>query len=71
MIFVPLCTPLNRNHAGDPNGQLTFVSNQGKSVIDYCIVSADLISRLNMNFEVESRVESSHMLLQFDINSQV
>ena len=42
------CTPLNGNHAG----QFTFVSNQANSVVDYCIVSADFISKPNINFEV-------------------
>ena len=64
-----LCTPLNGNHTGDENGQFTFVSNQGSSVIDYFIVSVDLISKLNMNFVVGDRVESSHMPLQLNINS--
>ena len=63
------CTPLNGNHTGDENGQFTFVSNQGNSVIDYFIVSVDLISKLNMNFVVGDRVESSHMPLQLNINS--
>ena len=63
------CTPLNGNHTGDENGQFTFVSNQGNSVIDYFIVSVDLISKLNMNFVVRDHVESSHMPLQLNINS--
>ena len=63
------CTPLNGNHTGDENGQFTFVSNQGNSVIDYFIVSVDLISKLNMNFVVGDRVESSHMPLQLNFNS--
>ena len=63
------CTPLNRNHTGDENDQFTFVSNQGNSVIDYFIVSVDLISKLNMNFVVGDRVKSSHMPLQLNINS--
>ena len=58
------CTPLSGNHTGDENGQFTFASNQGNSVIDYFIVSVDLISKLNMNFVVGDRVESSHMPLQ-------
>ena len=63
------CSLLNGNHTGDENGQFTFVSNQGNSVIDYFIVSVDLISKLNMNFVVGDRVESSHMPLQLNINS--
>ena len=73
-ILIDFCTtfhstPLNGNHTGDQNGQFTFVSNQGNSVIDYFIVSVDLISKLNMNFVAGDRVESSHMPLQLNINS--
>ena len=49
--------------------KFTSVSNQGNSVIDYFIVSVDLISKLSMNFVVGDRVESSHMPLQLNINS--
>ena len=63
------CIPLNGNHTGDQNGQFTFVSNQGNSVVDYFIVSVDLISKLNMNFVVGDRVESSHTPLQLNKNS--
>ena len=70
--FVPLLhlTSLNGSHAGDQNSRFTFVSNKGNSVNDYCIFVVDLISKLNINFEVGARVESSHMPLQFNINSQ-
>ena len=63
------CTPLSGNHTGDKNGRFTFVSNQGNSVIYYFIVSIDLISKLNMNFVVRDRVESSHIPLKLNINS--
>ena len=35
------CLPLDGNTAGDPDGQYTFVSEQGNSVIDYALVSLD------------------------------
>ena len=37
------CTPLNGSHSGDHDGQFTFVSHQGNSVIDYVLVSIDFI----------------------------
>ena len=61
------CTPLNGNHSDDLDGQFTFVSNQGNSVIDYVVVSTDFIDKTCMHFEIGSRVESSHMLLHLSI----
>ena len=37
------CIPLNRNHSGDVDGCFTFISEQGNSVIDYCVVSSDFV----------------------------
>ena len=61
------CTPLNGNHSGDRDGQFTFVSHQGNSVIDYVLVSIDFIYKTSMHFEIGSRVESSHMPLHLSI----
>ena len=61
------CTPLNGNHSGDHDGQFTFVSHQGNSVIDYVLVSIDFIYKTSMHFEIGSRVESSHMPLHLNI----
>ena len=55
------CTPLNGTHQGDTEGQFTFVSDQGNSVLDYCIVSSD------MYFGVSTRVESDHLPIQLSI----
>ena len=62
------CTPLNGNHSGDHDGQFTFVSHQGNSVIDYVLFSVDFIYKKTwMHFEIGSSVESSHMPLHFSI----
>ena len=57
---------LNGFGNGDQNGEFTFISPNGNSVIDYCIVSEDLLS-CDMLFKVENRVESWHMPLTFEI----
>ena len=62
------CIPLNGSHSGDHDGQFTFVSHQGNSVIDYVLVSIDFIYKKTwMHFQIGSRVESSHMPLHFTI----
>ena len=39
------CTLLNGNHSNDIDGRFTFVSNQVNSMIDYVVVSADIIDK--------------------------
>ena len=46
------CIPLNENHSGDVDGCFTFISKQGNSVIDYCVVSSDFVCKTDMHFEV-------------------
>ena len=55
------CSPLNGNTAGDPDGQYTFVSEQGNRVIDYALVSLDFTSKASLFLEIGCRSESSHM----------
>ena len=60
-ILLDFCTtfqgvPLNGNHSGDHDGQFTFVSHQGSSVIDYVLVSIDFTYKTWMHFEIGSRV---------------
>ena len=64
------CIPLNGNHSGDVDGCFTFISEQGNSVIDYCVVSSDFVCKTDMHFEVGSRVETSHMPIQLSIDSK-
>ena len=45
---------------GDEEGAFTFISPNGNSVIDYCIVSSDLLVN-HMKMSVHSRVDSWHM----------
>ena len=64
-ILIDFCSifhriPLNGNHSGDLDGCFTFISDQGNSVIDYCVVSSDFVSKSDMHLEVGSRVETSH-----------
>ena len=44
----------------DDKGVFTYISEQGCSVIDYCIVSSELFNEV-LNFEVMLRPESKHM----------
>ena len=62
------CLPLNGNTAGDPDGQYTFVSEQGNSVIDYALVSLDFMSKASLFLEIGCRSESSHMPLPLSIS---
>lgn len=64
------CTPLNGHNRGDPEGEFTFVSAQGNSVIDYFVASYDFVSKVNAVCEVGSRVESSHMPVTLTIERQ-
>lgn len=64
--LIDFCTlfhllPLNGFACGDKDGKFTFVANQGNSVIDYVLMFADLFYACNPEFQVDSRVESSHL----------
>ena len=52
--------PLNGNTMGDLEGKFTFVSNHGKSVIDYALVSLDMFLQKTCCFHILSNVESLH-----------
>ena len=58
------CFRLNGAHSGDQEGKFTYVDSQGNSVIDYAIVSAELLMHNSISFEIGSRVESPHMPIQ-------
>ena len=60
---------LNGSNEGDAEGKLTYVSNQGDSVIDYCLSMSTNICK-NLTVTVEPRVESSHMPLVIKIGPQ-
>ena len=57
---------LNGFCRGDQEGEFTFISPNGNSVIDYCIISEDLLS-CDMFLKVEERIESWHLPLTLDI----
>ena len=56
-------TILNGCTKNDRAGQFTFISPQGVSVIDYCIVVADYIP-FTIDMRVGNRVESHHMPIE-------
>ena len=57
---------LNGYCLGDTDGAFTFISPNGSSVIDYCIVSDDFLCN-SLSLNVESRIESWHMPLVLDV----
>ena len=52
------------------DGCFTFISGQGNSVIHYYVVSSDFVSKSDMHFEVGSREETNHMLLNSSQNQK-
>ena len=56
----------NGRHHGDLLGEYTFINQNGKSTIDYLLADSDSYY-LIQNFQVQSRVESDHMPLTWDI----
>ena len=50
-----------------PKGSFTFVSPHGNSIIDYFIVSADLLCN-NIDMSVQSRTEFRHMPVTLSLN---
>ncbi|XP_053372762.1 uncharacterized protein LOC128546354 [Mercenaria mercenaria] len=49
----------------DINGEYTYISHNGCSVIDYLICSDDVF-QLIANFKIENRTESCHMPIRFE-----
>jgi len=54
---------LNGSTKSDQEGHFTFISPQGESVVDYCLVSAKRL-QYDLDLKVGSRVESDHMPLE-------
>jgi exonuclease III len=61
---------LNGRTKGDKLGNYTFIGAQGKSLIDYLIVSSSLFDHVN-EFAVDIKTESDHMPLKWSINCNV
>ena len=59
---------MNGNTAGDPDGQYTFVSEQGNSAIDYALVSLDFMSKASLFLEIGCKSESRHIPLHLSIS---
>ena len=53
--------------SGESKGSFTFVSPHGSTIIDYFIVSADLL-RNSIDMSVQSRIESWHMPIALSLN---
>ncbi len=58
----------NGRFDGDEQGDYTFISHRGKSVIDYCLVTPGSIKHVK-HFRVDDRTESDHQPLVIEINS--
>lgn len=54
---------LNGTCNGDKDGKFTFISPIGSSVIDYCLISLDLLS-LNLHLNVGDQILSHHLPLE-------
>jgi hypothetical protein len=59
---------LNGKYEADTKGEYTFISQAGKSVIDYAVVSEGLINNL-VEFRIGNEIISSHMPLLTEIGN--
>ena len=59
--------PLNGNVAGDKDGNFTFISTQGNSVIDFALVSHEIYNANVCCLHILPRIESSHSPLYVPI----
>lgn len=61
-------TVLNGTTASDSQGELTFVNQNGSSVIDICLVSRDIREKF-YDFKVLKNLESSHFPILLSLSS--
>ena len=61
---------LNGCTLGDDEGDFTFISGTGQSVIDYCAVSQDLLNLVE-SFNVDTRVWSDHMPISLTLKFEI
>ena len=71
--LLTLCSILNIHIVNgrlldDKCGEYTCVKKQGASVVDYCIVSTEIFSKIT-HFCVEPRTESDHFPVEFSIST--
>ena len=59
---------LNGNIRGDKTGKFTYISSTGNSVVDYCIISQNLLPCCQ-SLEVHDCILSPHMYLALTMNS--
>ena len=62
------CTVLNGCTARDSKGRYTYISPQGESVVDYCLMVAPQLN-YHVDLTVAQRVESDHMPLEIYLGS--
>merc|ERR1712101_95255 len=60
---------VNGRHECDALGEYTFINNNGKSTIDYLLTDNTSFTIIQ-NFKVESRIESCHMPLTFQLTAK-
>lgn len=58
---------LNGRTTGDEEGELTFISRVGESVIDICAMSAEILHYVD-NFCVENKIWSDHFPIALSLN---
>lgn len=61
---------LNGNIQGDEGGSLTYIGEQGESVIDYILVGDNVIDNVE-RFEVANRIDSDHLPIWTQLNKIV
>jgi hypothetical protein len=61
---------LNGKYGADTKGEFTFISQAGKSVIDYAVASEGLIDKL-VGFKIGNEIISSHMPLLIEIGKVI
>jgi hypothetical protein len=59
---------LNGKHGSDTKGEFTFVNRLGKRVIDYALVSENILGNV-LDFRVGSEIITSHMPLTVVLRS--
>jgi hypothetical protein len=61
---------LNGKYGADSRGEFTFISQAGKSVIDYAVASEGLINNL-VGVKIGNEIISSHMPLLIEIGNVI
>lgn len=57
---------VNGRSESDPQGDITFLSPQGQSLIDYCLIDSDSFDRV-LDFKIGNSVRSHHFPLELQL----